>query len=248
MPLTASIRSGNLIHRPITKQLTYLGHNYQQFGGVANASASISCPSIGPNRTLYVCAITTRGSAGSGWQAPTFNGRTMTELVNSGTNYTKPTVWFSIALNNNETSGSFVWRETQAVISSMAHWAYQSRGMRSVTPYHTATGAGGGTTSGFVTQEVSTNFNFPASDYAILLFNAVKGINDSGDSSSFQNTNLSSIFTNTRYTMSSSNSMHVFAGYTALTNTNLTQYTGTFFARWTTNTIPVANGAGLVIY
>ncbi len=253
MPLAATIQSGNLVHSPTCKALFYLGSNWLQVpgapsSGAQNLDATISCPSIGPNRTLYVTTITTRGSAGASYSAPLFNNRAMTQRATTGDTFTKPIQWWSIDLLNNETSGVLRWREAGSDLRSMWYSAWQSRGMRSRTVYHAQNTSAGGSSGAFQSQNMSLVMQFPPLDRGFLLLTGCKGINDSGDSTNFNGTNLATLFTNQRFTMGLSNSFHAIHAYTQLDNTGSSVYSGTYTCNFFTNSLPVSTCAAIVLY
>lgn len=259
MPLLATLQSGNIIHGPITKQFSYITHNYSTASGApgtgsTSLSQSVSVSNIGPNRTLYVCVISTYSSGFSTSWSATFNGRAMTQLTSTnliGT-YTKPIVWFSVRLLNSETSGTFTFTVPSGgtEIRTMACWYFQGRGLRAASsPYHvSAVAPSGQFSSGFIAQRATLNMNFPGVDRGFLLFAMVKGILDSGDGTTYTGSNLSSIHTNQKYTMTASNSMHVVVGSSTVNNSSTSQLTSPYYIEFNTNSIPVAPTSAIVLY
>jgi len=254
VPYTANISSGNLIHNPLIKRLDYIGFQYYTApsaptSGIQNAPMTVNIPNIGPDRILYAGAVTTRGTAGPSFSNATFNGRTMTQLASTGSSPTKPIVWYGIRINNNETTGTFLWNETGPNVRSMACWFYISRGMRSTGVFSGNNGSASGTSGpATITQTVSVNTSSPGYDRSTTLMIAVKGIPDTGGINEYSGTNMSELVTNNQYVMSSSNSMRVVHSRTTNTIGSSGPVPQTTSIIFTSNTLPTAFGASIVIY
>jgi hypothetical protein len=129
----------------------------------------------------------------------------------------------------------------------MACWFYVGRGMRSIGAYGAGFGSFSGSQNGSTINQVPTvsNLEIPGGEKSSVLFISIKGLNDSGDFSSFS-TFMGGQVTNTRYNLSLNNSMLVFHGIT--TQTPASTITQNFSATWTSNTLPVALACAIVVY
>lgn len=248
--LISKTTAGGLITNPIMKRILYVGYQYQAWGGAQNPTASLGWTNFGPNKTLYVCVITTRGSGGANYTAPTFNNRTMTQIATAGVGPTKPVIWYSIKLLDTENSGTFKWNESSAAVQTMGVWAWVTRGMRSTTPYSSGGGtAAGSSTGSFINQVNSLTLNHPAYEKSFAIMTVAKGLND-GDGTYFTGyTNFGNgAMTQQTHYYSTNNTFIQFQGYNVHTNTSATDTAIAYSASFQSNSLPISMYAGIVLY
>jgi hypothetical protein len=248
----SSLARGNLNHNPIFEGVTYVAQ-YRYIAPGAPSSSSITtfnqtidCPAIGPDRTLYLYVCTARSSAGPHYNTPTFNSRTMTVEIDTGTSYTQPAQWYSIKLLNSETTGTFTWTEQpgfgniyQAVMA-----AYIVRGKRTSVAYSSLQAGGGNT--GTVT--LSINPSHPPYAKSIALIGSHKGIQDTSETSVYGS---SSGFTPTiaSYPMTGANGLLLAHGATNYTNLTASPVLVTYTVTWnTSSSIRASDIIGIVLY